>query len=300
MDFKIDDNYDEEGTSTTKKKSAMPIVVVIIISIAIGLIVFFISNALFGKKTVPVQPPQDINMNLSDDNVQILYEYVTYGPNNTRNDKFLKEQNVTLDSFNDEEKYYCALQFAQVEDFTATEEVDENNNKIYMITSTKIKNYMQRFFGNKVTYSTNNVITYPFDFTINNKNLGTITYSREKDCYNVVFSENKSQQVLENVVEPYYTKLVKATRKGVDGSLVLQEKAIFTETKVENDIYTVNIYKDFQHTKLIETRQNLTAEQLKENPISIENYLQKAATVTYLFKLNNTIYYFDSSNITAE
>ena len=44
---------------------------------------------------------------------------------------------------------------------------------------------MQRYFGNKVTYATNSVITYPFSFRINNQNVGVLTYSIEDDVFKV-------------------------------------------------------------------------------------------------------------------
>ena len=299
-DFKIDDNYEENGeVSEESSNSPVPIIIIIVISLVIGLLVFFVSNALFGRKVIPAEPPKDTEVSLTDENVKILYDYVTYGPKNVRSDKFLKEQSVNLNSFTNQEKFYYALQFAQVEDFTATGEVDENNLKIYRIPSNKIKNYMERFFGSKVTYATNSVITYPFSFRINNKNVGVMTYSVEKDGYNTVFTGLEEDVVSDKVVEPYYTKLVKAIKNGKDGSLELQEKVIYTDVQENNGVYTIGIYQDYQHTVLLETKQNLTAEQLKQNPITIDSYQEKASTVKYLFKLNNTIYYFDSSTITS-
>lgn len=302
MDFKIEDNFDENGSSKKKKNSTLSIVIVSIIAIICGISVFVISNALFGKKTPTTTPPKNVSVNLKDDNVSILYDYVTYGVNNTRGDKFVKEKNVTLDSFNNEERFYYALQFCQVEDFTDSKQVNSAGQPIYKLPVTTVKKYMQRFFGNKVTFSTNSVITYTFNFKINEKNVGVLTYNAADDSYDTVFTELK-EEVPVNVVEPYYTKLVKATRMGKDNSLELEEKVIYTVSQENNGVYTIGIYKDYEHTILLETKQNLTAEQLKENPIKIDNYLTKAATVKYMFKLNkvayynNTIYCFDNSTI---
>ena len=41
-------------------------------------------NAFFGKKEVPVEVPADTKLSLSEENVQILYSYVTYGVKNKR------------------------------------------------------------------------------------------------------------------------------------------------------------------------------------------------------------------------
>ena len=299
MDFKIGDEIEDTTDENYKPKgnSKLPLIIVIVVSLLFGLTVFLISNALFGgKKGTTEEPVVDQQVQLTDENVQILYDYVTYGTRNHRNDKFLKEQSVTLSSFSNQERFYYALQFAQPEDFEYTKKLDDQKHKIYTISNDKIKGYMQRFFGNQVTYSTSSDIKYTFTFKINNKNVGELKYSVDNDGFDTVFTDLE-EDIPEELVEPYYTDLVSATKKLADNSLSLVENVIYTDVQKENDVYTVNIYKDYQHTMLIETKQNLTEAQLKENPINISDYNGKTATVTYLFKVNNNSYYFDSSKI---
>lgn len=298
MNFDIEEDFEEKNAKQNKGTSVTAIVVITIVSILLGLIVFFISNATFGNKNSSKNQPTNSEVELSDENVQILYNYVTYGVRNTRNDKFIKTHNVSLSSFTNQEKFYYALQFAQVEDFVATGEVNDQNQKVYAISGAKIKTYMQRYFGNKVTYATNSVITYPFSFRINSQNVGVMTYSIEKDAFLTVFTGLEENIVDESIVKPYYTKLVKATRNGIDGSLTLDEKIIYTDSSEENGIYTVHIYKDYEHKNLIETKQNITKEELLEQPILVDRYEEKATTIHYVFKLNNMNYYFDSSRMT--
>jgi len=297
MDFKIGDEIEESSQQKEKKNSKIPMIVVIVVSLIIGLLVFFVSNAIFGGSKKTPQTNVDSNVSINDENVEILYEYVRYGTRGVRNDKFIKEQHVTLDDFNNYEKFYYALQFAQVEDFASTGKVNDQKQKIYNISSAKIKNYMQRFFGNQVTYSTSSVITYPFSFRINGLNVGTLTYAVERDGFDTVFTAFEDNITSTNLVEPYYTKLVDAKRKS-DGSLELMEKIIYTKVVQRNNVYDVYIYKDYQKTMLLETKSNLTADQLKQTPISIDDYLEKAATITYTFQLSSTNYYFYSSKIT--
>lgn len=297
MDFKIGDELEEvTAESEAAKAKKIPMAVVIVASLIIGLTVFFISNAIFGSNDKENTPPTSINVPLTDENVKILYDYVTYGIRGTRNDKFIKEQNVTMTSFNNYEKFYYALQFAQVEDFVNTGKLTEQNQKIYNISSAKIKRYMQLFFGNQVTYSTSSQVTYPFSFRINNQNVGTLTYSVERDGFDTVFTGLEEDIVSTNLVEPYYTELTKA-KKNSDGSLELTEKIIYTETNKRDNFYDINIYKDYQKTMLLEQKTNITEEMLKQNPINIKDYSEKAATITYKFGLNSTNYYFESSTI---
>lgn len=299
MDFKIDEES-EQSVSEKKQTQTIPIIIVIIISIVIGLLVFFVSNSLFGKKEQQVTTPANLDVSLNNENVIILYDYVTYGVNNKRNEKFLKEKNVTIDSFSNEEKFYFALQFAEPEDFVATGELNEEQLKIYKISSTAVKKYMQRFFGNRITYSTSGTITYPFNFTINNKNVGVMTYSIEKDGFETVFTGLQEASQESKLVEPYYTKLVKATRIGSDNSLELEEKVIFTDVQEIEGLYKVGIYRDYEKSSVIESKMNITKEQLEQKAISIDDYLNTAATITYKFKLNeNNEYYFDSSSISS-
>ena len=293
MDFKIGDDITEDNK---KKNSVVPIIIIVVMAIIIGLIVFFISNAIFGVKEPKEEAPVSTQLRITDENVKILYQYVTYGIKGERNTKFIKEKNVTIDSFTNEEKFYYALQFAQVEDFKVTDKVDEKNRKVYRLYHETVKEYMQRFFGGSVQYSSDISLVYPFSFRINGNNVGYIT-EVEEDGFDVVFDGLEEDIISSNIVEPYYSELV-AAYKEADGTYRLEEKIIYTDVKEEEGIYTVNIFKDYEKTQLIETKENQTKEMLANNPINIENYKDKASTITYHFGLFDKMLYFDSSTIT--
>ena len=293
MDFKIGDDITEDNK---KKNSVVPIIIIVVMAIIIGLIVFFISNAIFGVKEPKEEAPVSTQLSITDENVKILYQYVTYGIKGERNTKFIKEKNVTIDSFTNEEKFYYALQFAQVEDFKVTDKVDEKNRKVYRLYHETVKEYMQRFFGGSVQYSSDISLVYPFSFRINGNNVGYIT-EVEGDGFDVVFDGLEEDIISSNIVEPYYSELV-AAYKEADGTYRLEEKIIYTDVKEEEGIYTVNIFKDYEKTQLIETKENQTKEMLANNPINIENYKDKASTITYHFGLFDKMLYFDSSTIT--
>ncbi len=298
MDFKIGDEIEEvdETEEEEQRNSKFPLIVAIIIALVVGVSVFVICYHYFGPKKQKEEPIQAEQLDLKEDNVQILYAYVTYGTKNERNDKFVKDAHVTLDSFSNVEKYYYALQFAQVEDFVFTNKYNDKNQKIYLISNAKIKEYMERFFGAQVSYSTNNVITYPFSFRINGQNVGIMTYSSAKNGFETVFDGYEENVVSDKLVEPYYTVLESA-QKNPDGSYELHEKIIYTSIEEAGGVYTVHIYKDYGHAMEIETKPNQTEEMLKANPIDVNNYKDKASTITYLFRLNGTTLYFDSSKI---
>ena len=299
MDFKIGDEIEEVDESSEGNQSSgnkIGVIVVVIIALIVGLGVFFVSYHFLGPKKEKEEPVTATPLSLTEDNVQILYAYVTYGTLNQRNDKFIKEGKVTMESFSNVEKFYYALQFAQVEDFVFSNRYNDHNQKIYIISNAKIKSYMERFFGTQVTYTTNNVITYPFSFRINGQNVGIMTYSSSSSGFETVFDGFEEDVVSTALVEPYYTKLDHA-EKEIDGSYVLYEKIIYTNVEQADGIYTVHVYKDHGHAMEIETKPNQTEEMLKNNPIDIKNYENKASTIKYTFKLHGTTLCFESSEI---
>ena len=284
-EMKIGEDIEENpGESKLRRENKfIPILIVIIVSITIGLVVFFVSNSIFNPKKKDTKTEiVSKTLNLNDENVEILYSYVTYGVNNTRGDKFIKEQNVFLNSFTNYEKFYYALMFASYDDFTNTGEVDANNNKIYSISNSKIKEYMIRYFGPNVSYSTTSEIKYFFNFTINGNNYGIMNYDSASNSFNTIFINYRDGSNSKDI--NYYTKLSSA-KSFSDGTLEIKEKIIYVAT--ENN--KTNIYKDYQHNMLIESVNN--------SNISIDDYLSRASTITYKFSAYNNTYYFDSSSI---
>ena len=296
MDFKFDEVEEESSqkvsNDATKKLS---IIIIVVVSLVCGLTVFFITNALFGKKEVKEEPLSENVLNLNDDNVQILYSYVTYGTRGKRNEKFVKENSVTLESFTNEEKLYYAFQFVQAKDFISTGELDENRKKIYHLSADVVENYLKRFFGNKVTYSLSQPITYPFNFRINGQNIGIMTPTSTTGGYDAIF-DGVEDNLETDLVEPFYTELVAAYQE-VDGTYRLEEKVVYTKLEKNGDSYNVYLYKDYAKTMLIETMTNQTEEMLKQNPIQLTRYQDKASTIKYHFGLSNNMLYFESSEI---
>ena len=300
MDFKISEDIQEEENSENNKGNKLfggnfNIIIIVVTAIIAFLVVFLITNAIFNPKQKKVEPvtPTSEKRSLSEDNVKVLYQYVTYGTTGIRNDKFVKNKSVRLKDFTDEEIIYYALQFAQVEDFDFTGNLDENKNKIYSISSRTIKKYVERFFGKNVKYSTDVTIKYPFTFSINDKNIGSLKYNDDTATFDATFTEKSEEE--KYLVEPYMGKLVEAY-KDPDGGYRLIEKIIFIDLEKQDDgNYQVIVSKDYEHNNIIESSVDQTEEDIKK--IDIEKYIKKAGTITYTFKLNGNVLYFDSSEI---
>ena len=299
MEFKISENIEEENQEPKKDNGVFKLVVIVVVALAVFLVVFLLLNGILNsnKKTTPKTPVvTSEKKSLTESNVKILYGYVTYSAdeNGPRYDKFVKNKKVTAKDFTDEEKYYYALQYAQVDDFEFTDKYDENKNPIFSISDRKIKKYMEYFFGKNIRYSTDITIVYPFSFSIDDKNVGTIKYDEETGTYLATFA--KAPVVDEkNIIDPYLGKLVEAYKE-VDGGYRLVEKVIFVDIKQQNDgKYEVTISKDYDHNNIIESAVDQTEEDIKK--ITVDKYKDKAATITYNFKLNGNILYFYSSEI---
>ena len=162
----------------------------------------------------------------------------------------------------------------------------------------QMKNYMQRFFGGKVSYNYTDSFSYPFSFRINGQNVGIMTPSERQDGMEVVF-DGYDPDVEPAAVEPFYANLVEAYKEP-DGTYRLVEKAIYTKKEdIGNGYYDVSIYRDPARALLIETKQNQTDATMKANPLSALTYAEQASTITYHFGLyNNNALYFEKSEIT--
>lgn len=273
-----------------KQKRTIATIVLIIIVIIIGVVTFLISNSIINSKKKE-EPIQDIKLNINDENVTILYQYVSHEINGVRNDKFVSNKSITLNDFKTEEKYYYALQFAQVEDFEFTGEFDEHKNKIYFISNKKIKEYMELFFGPKITYRTDMTITYPFSFKINRMSLGTMTYNDEREGFDVVFSLVATSK---SAYPPFYTALDSAVQKE-DGSIVIREKILYTKVNVIENKFNMELYKDPDYGIQVETINNIEKDKIDSYIIDMENK-NNTGFIEYTFALNdNNIYYFQSS-----
>ena len=119
---------DQMKTSSFRKKDLVaPIIIVILLSLAVGLIIFYVTNPLFNKE--PTGPFVQ-ELELTDNNVRILYSYISNEIDEVRNDVFLTNDAITKDNMPNKDKLYFALQFASPEDFVSTGKRDKNNNQI--------------------------------------------------------------------------------------------------------------------------------------------------------------------------
>ena len=200
---------DQMKTTHFDKKSLIaPIIIVVLLALAIGLIIFYITNPLFNE---PQEGPFVQELQLSDNNVRILYNYVSYSVDGSRNDVFVMNSSVTKENMPNKDKLYYALQFASPEDFVSTGKRDDDNNQIFNISDNKVDAYMKRFFGNNVTYSKVKKMDYTLNFSDEHKYVGTLTYSYDNKGYDTILNKIDEEDDEKVYVQPFYGKLVKAS-----------------------------------------------------------------------------------------
>lgn len=301
MDFKIGEVEEKSTAQKTKERDKkLTMIIVVTVALIFGLLFFAIANALLGTKEPEEEPAKEVKLEVTNQNVKILYSYVTYGTGVRRNEKFIKEKKVTIDSFTNQEKLYYAFQFVQAKDLVFTEKYDDNHKKIYNLPDEVIRDNVIRFFGPNASYTTLEDFTYQFkNFSYGGQNLAKLTPSTgPTGGYNLVF-EGTNKEEDSSLVEPFYTSLVAAYQEP-NGSYRLEEKIIYVQLSKVSDSYNVYIYKDYGKTQLIEAKTNQTEAMLVANPIQMNDYLEVASTITYRFNLYNNTLYFESSEITMK
>lgn len=294
--YVTDDEYENLNFKSKKKNNKnLSLIFVILIALVFGVVVFLLSSLFFsGSKTNNNQNQgKKESISINDKNVKKLYSYITYGPNNNRYTLFIKQKKVEQDSISNLDKYLYAMQFITKDDVL---EKDINNTKTYYIKSSVIKNAIKKMYGNNIKYIETSEVPIILDFTVDNKNKGTMTYDNSLDGY--ILSLTDLSQNQEEIIKPHYEKLKSAEYKD-NNSINIKESIIYvTYKKNEDNSYSYKVYSDYEHTVLIDNVENISLEQLQKTPITINDYKDIATTITYNFMLDdNNNYYFNSSSI---
>ena len=269
-----------------KNNSNILMIIVIVGAIFIGIIVFSISNLFVSKPNRSDDNDEQVetktDLELDSKKVTSLYNYVTYGDN----DIYLKNPNVKLDNFNNYDKFYYMSSLIKKKDI---EEIDEkeSGNKLNTIKYSKIKEYMEKYFGPDVEFEKNSNVTVILPFDLNDKNICNLTYNENLTAYTVGCSEKKE------IKSDAYRELVSAKESG--DNIIIKERVLFIDTKEENGRVSFDVYKDYNHTILI------TSGDIEKNDFSLDNIMKenrkKSITIKYTYKKNKKDHYLYSSKI---
>lgn len=286
-DFKFNESNTEAATNTNNVNKKFTLIIVIAVALFFGLTVFIILSLIMNNKNKVNNTPKELEITSKE--VRSLYNMVTFTELGTRNTKFMKESEVTIDNFTNYEKYNFALSLVKVSDFTETGQTNNGLHE-YSIDKNKINEYMKTFFGTNVTYSTNSIIEHTYNFRKDNNNTGSLKYYPEENKYKIYFTSNKEEipDTMEN--KRYFTKLYKAEE--VNDQLTLYEKIVYTKcSKNTTNTYNCLLYRDYDRTIEVDEVKGLD----EDSEIKFDE-VKESNEIKYLFKKDvEGNYYFFSS-----
>ena len=289
-DFEINslEEYDQEVQKKNRKEGNNKTLLLVFVLFALFGFVVLLALPILRKNGSEKLTPVDINKM----EIQNLYSYVTYGTRNVRYDIFLFNQKVDMNSFSNTEKFYYAFSFINEEDFINTKNIDSSSNHIYFLSDEIIEKNMKLFFGPNVTYSNNESFNYVFPFQIQHRNVANFTYVPEEKGYEATFT----QFLKDDEYEPQYLTQLDSAYELENEEVILYEKVVYIELVPNGKKYDVLYYKDFNHSTLLGQNYNVSIEQIQNDWKQIEG----CSYIEYHFALNNSYYYFVSSEIKDE
>lgn len=247
--------------------------------------------------------------------------YINFWDNKTKNE-IVKEEKLKVDDGRFYDLYLAIKDYTFLNDkkssndFTVNElsEISiknsdlknsdfKENNGLYNISLKKIDKTLSDIFGKDVKYdkasSVNTNVSYTYDEMVDLgfKNYCSITvknYDVDTDSYNVSVNKNCNKTIFPGPsIE--YRKIVSADRN--ENIITVVEKLFYYSISENKLVYT--LYSDPKFTSVIDTKTYQNIDETNGTSIKIDDYLDKCATITYKFKLDESSnkYYFLSSEI---
>ena len=280
-----------------------------IIIILLIIVIIIMATGVFGKKENSNNNTENTNVTdsnqeskeiaLDDARFYSIYSRLRFWTyRNNRNDGW--------QSFTDSELLNIIIDELKESDFDKTEEKISDQwgetYVIYTLSNNIIINYLDKYFGNNVKIDgsklVNPELSYDMGLFMDKNNSGMSIISYENGKYKIKWvgtghSGGASPKITE-------TKIVSAT---IDNNeIIVKEKAIYYDVKAAPlseypQIY--NIYSDVNKTNKIDSKEYSNPSEVSSGVITVDNYLDKASTITYKFAYDKDTnsYYFKSSVI---
>lgn len=285
----------QENNKKPDRSQIIKLVILIVVVIVIGFSVYFISSLFFkgNNKKVPSVGISD-TLSIDDPEVEDIYSLVTYGRDSNTLNKYLKEQSVTLKDFSNYEKFYYALSLLKEKELQEIKSSDTTAQKQYYIDDVDMDQLMKSYFGNDVEYLKQGTLPIVLSPGFDIGNTLSLKYNINKERYETTLAKNDATPAKLIPVALY--GLESATRSD-NGMITLVERVVYITSNVNNNLVSYQVYRDYNHTMLIASQDNIAVEKYQEKPLSIEDYMQSGNIITYKFKENNGEYYFYQSKI---
>ena len=286
-----------KGDNKKKNDKTKQIIILVVVAIVLGLLVYFISSLFFNGGTTSNKKNDALSTTLSvdDPDIEALYEMVTYGRDTNHLNKFLEEQSVMLRDFSNYEKYYYALSFLRSKDLEPVKGEDKKEiPNQYTIEDDVIDGLMREYFGDEISYLKQGTLSITLGSSLKEGNLLSFTYNVSDEQYDVT-AQTKDSDTSRMIPVALYG--LESASRDDDGTITLVERVIYLSGNVTNNTVNYEVYRDYAHTMLITSQDNIPLEEYQKNPISIEDYMDQGNIIVYQFKEDHGEYYFYRSRI---
>lgn len=286
-----------------KKKGKGSIITIIILIITIICLIGYIlvdkdiiklGNKEENKTVEKSNVQKEKDIELDDSRFYAIYkqlESYTYDKNRSDGHK----------SFSDQELGLIAIGISDLKesDFTNTGEVTEWGDSYYTFSGSKLINYLQKYFGSKVTLNKNSLVGQTItlaNVNFNGSGMQIENYDSNTDTFKVRFGGVGGTSGPSAKLET--RKIVSA--KLTQDTITVEEKAIYTDITADNAYANIN-YKIYSNPSKINKidEKTFNVDNIANESILVDSYLDKATTITHIFKLDEETnnWYFSSSNI---
>lgn len=285
----------QENNKKTNNSQIVKIVILVVIVLALGFGVYFISSLFFGNNQKQ-EATTGISSTLSidDPEVEAIYDLVTYGRDSNSLNKYLKEQSVTLKDFSNYEKFYYALSLLKEKELQEIKSSDTTAQKQYYIEDVDMDQLMKSYFGDGVKYLKQGTLPIILSPGFEAGNTLSLKYDINKERYETTLT--KTAATAARLIPVALYGLESASRLD-DGTITLVERVVYIVSNVNNNLVSYQVYRDYNHTMLIDSQTNIALADYQKEPLSIDDYMEKGNIITYKFKENNGEYYFYQSKI---
>lgn len=208
---------------------------------------------------------KSIELDINTKEVQVLYEMATPVEDATvlRN---LYENPSTFDN-----QYILSVSINNY--------LNEQNDLIETISKDIVEEYIDKIFGNNISFKHEKVYVLSGDYC-------GFDYNEDLQQYELLHGCGG------NMNEQFYRKITKATQE--DDEIIILEKSLYVYIDWDFENYHITIYNNIVDKKVI-ANYDLSLD--REINIDINDYIDNASTYEYVFKKMDNRYIFDSFNL---
>ena len=274
------------------KKNKIIILIIIILVAIIGICLAYSKGLVFKKQESndeKVDQIKEENLNLNDERFINLY--------NELKDYTYEQNRISYESFTQNELAKIAFDSIQFKktDFTKTNDISDFGTNYYLIKASLFQDKISEIFGENVKFEKEKAIGTGIKVVENvepeNTYMSIYSYNKDDDTYTVIFGA--SGVPLLPYIKFDLRKIVSATLS--DDTITVKEKVIYVDYSVSAGestdmivycrIYNLNHYE--ANSPYIDSK-TYHSDKDSGKVLSVDSYLDKAATITHIYKLNKT------------